>query len=137
MNKILLAVDGSAYDEKSVAFINDKAAKVCNIDVYVASVLPNVDATLLHVYPGLKDEYRAHTEKLLTNTVQKLTVHGNASWHILEGDVAKKLLEFAEQTGVDLIVMGCRGLSNYEELVLGSVSMKVIRSSSCPVVIVK
>lgn len=137
MNKILLAVDGSAYDEKSVAFINNKAAKVRDIEVYVASVLPDIDTTLLRVYPGLKDEYKSHTEKLLTHTVQKLTVHGKVFWNILEGDVAEQLLEFAEQTGIDLIVMGCRGLSNYEELVLGSVSMKVIRLSSRPVVIVK
>ncbi|GEN34014.1 universal stress protein [Aneurinibacillus danicus] len=138
MNKILLAIDGSAYDEKSVHFINEKLAWAQSMEVYVVTVLPEMDETLLHVYPGLREEYTAQAEKRLQEIAQMLTIHANTCQRrVLEGPVAEQLLTFAEQIGVDMIVMGCRGLSNYEELTLGSVSMKVIRLSPRPVVIVK
>jgi nucleotide-binding universal stress UspA family protein len=37
----------------------------------------------------------------------------------------------------DLIVMGARGLSKIEELVLGSVSDGVTRHACCPILVVK
>jgi nucleotide-binding universal stress UspA family protein len=46
------------------------------------------------------------------------------------------MLETAEERGVDLIVLGSRGLGGYPELLLGSTSTQVAQRSSIPVVIV-
>jgi nucleotide-binding universal stress UspA family protein len=43
----------------------------------------------------------------------------------------------AAEHNFDLIVMGSRGLSVIKELIMGSVSSKVIHHAGCPVVIYK
>ena len=51
------------------------------------------------------------------------------------GDPADKLLE-AAKLGVDLLVLGSRGLGPMKRLLLGSVSSRVVRESPAPVMIV-
>ncbi len=54
-----------------------------------------------------------------------------------EGDPAKTILEMAESSGVDLIVIGSRGHSDLRDLLVGSVSQKVSQLSKCPCLTVK
>lgn len=51
------------------------------------------------------------------------------------GDPVDKLLEAAEM-GVDLLVLGSRGFGPVMRLLVGSVSSRVIRDASCPVLVV-
>jgi nucleotide-binding universal stress UspA family protein len=51
------------------------------------------------------------------------------------GDPVHKLLEVAE-VGVDLLVLGSRGFGPVMRLLIGSVSSRVIRAASCPVMVV-
>lgn len=55
----------------------------------------------------------------------------------LEGDPATKILEQAKKSKADLIVVGTRGLSRVGELILGSVSHKVVHMAKCPCLTVK
>ena len=45
------------------------------------------------------------------------------------GDPVKRILEYADKENADVIVMGARGLSGLETLVLGSVSQKIAHLS--------
>jgi nucleotide-binding universal stress UspA family protein len=54
---------------------------------------------------------------------------------VVEGPAARVLLEEAE--GADLLVVGCRGLGGFRELVLGSVSQQCAHHAPCPVLIVR
>jgi nucleotide-binding universal stress UspA family protein len=54
-----------------------------------------------------------------------------------EGNPAKIILGQAERAGVDMIVMGSRGLSDLKGLLVGSVSNKVSQLSTCTCVTVK
>jgi len=53
------------------------------------------------------------------------------------GDAAEEIVAAAEKVKADLIVIGTRGLSDLEGLVMGSVSHKVIHLAHCPCVTVK
>lgn len=53
------------------------------------------------------------------------------------GHAADRILEEAESTKADLIVLGSRGLGELGGLVLGSVSHKVIQHAACPCLTVK
>jgi nucleotide-binding universal stress UspA family protein len=55
---------------------------------------------------------------------------------LLDGDPVSVLLRAAEDTGADLIVVGCRGVGNRPELLLGSTSSQVTQQSTIPVVVV-
>lgn len=49
------------------------------------------------------------------------------------GKPAEKILEVANQEGVDLIIMGTHGRKGLEYTIFGSVCREVIRGASCPV----
>jgi nucleotide-binding universal stress UspA family protein len=57
-------------------------------------------------------------------------------FEIGEGDAASEILDRAAAIPSDLIVMGTHGRSGFERLVLGSVTEKVIRKATCPVLTV-
>jgi nucleotide-binding universal stress UspA family protein len=52
------------------------------------------------------------------------------------GQPASRILDRAASLPADLIVMGTHGTSGFEHLVLGSVTEKVLRKGSCPVLTV-
>ncbi len=54
-----------------------------------------------------------------------------------DGDPARRILEFAEKENAGVIVMGSRGLSDIEGLLLGSVSHKVSHLAQCTCITVR
>jgi len=56
---------------------------------------------------------------------------------LLEGDPASQIVQYAEEAGIDLIVMGTHGRSGLERLLMGSVAEKVLRDAPCSVLVVK
>jgi nucleotide-binding universal stress UspA family protein len=57
-------------------------------------------------------------------------------FEIGEGAAASEILERASAMPSDLIVMGTHGRSGFDRLILGSVTEKVIRKATCPVLTV-
>jgi nucleotide-binding universal stress UspA family protein len=51
------------------------------------------------------------------------------------GDPAQMIIETSDK-GYDVVVVGTRGLSGIQEMVLGSVSQKIVQGSRIPVLIV-
>jgi nucleotide-binding universal stress UspA family protein len=51
----------------------------------------------------------------------------------MEGDPAEAIVRCAAETKADLIVMGTHGRSGFDRFTLGSVTEKVLRKASCPV----
>ena len=62
---------------------------------------------------------------------------GKVTQTVEEGNPAKIILALAESAGVDMIVMGSRGLSDLKGILVGSVSQKVSQLSTCTCVTVK
>ena len=56
---------------------------------------------------------------------------------LLEGHPADKIVEFAENQGIDIIVMGTLGKTGLDRFLLGSVDEKVVRYSKTPVLVVR
>jgi nucleotide-binding universal stress UspA family protein len=71
----------------------------------------------------------------LNNAVAELPPELRALPVFERGDPVEKLLEAAEM-GVDLLVLGSRGFGPVMRLLIGSVSSRVIREASCPVLVV-
>jgi nucleotide-binding universal stress UspA family protein len=55
---------------------------------------------------------------------------------ICMGDVADEILDLAESAKAEIIVLGRRGLGRVREVLLGSVSQKVLHHAGCTVIIV-
>jgi nucleotide-binding universal stress UspA family protein len=56
---------------------------------------------------------------------------------IVSGLPAAQIISFAERKKVDVIVMGTHGRGGLNRLMLGSVADKVVRTATCPVLIVR
>jgi len=53
--------------------------------------------------------------------------------HVRIGKPADELLDLAHDIGADLVIIGSKGLTGIERIVLGSVSEKVVREARCTV----
>jgi len=63
--------------------------------------------------------------------------HDNVTTRGAEGRPARAIVDTADAIGADMIVMGCRGLSDAASLLIGSVSHKVSHMANCTCVLVK
>jgi nucleotide-binding universal stress UspA family protein len=137
IKRILASVDGSSRSQQVV----ERAAEMA--ETFHAKVI------LLHVrqrvpdilgepfYQKVLNHYTEKAELTVAPLKQLLEADGvDHEILILEGDPAEAILEAAEDEKCDLIVMGTRGLSDFIGMALGSVSHKVLRASSCMVLIV-
>ncbi len=52
-------------------------------------------------------------------------------------NIAGGIVDFAEENNIDLIVIGTRGRSGFNKLLLGSVASHVVTYAHCPVLVVK
>lgn len=55
---------------------------------------------------------------------------------LVPGEPAAAILEHASETDSPMIVIGSRGLNRVTELLLGSVSQRVLHHAKCPVIVV-
>jgi nucleotide-binding universal stress UspA family protein len=56
---------------------------------------------------------------------------------LLKGNPASIILDFCKNGKYDVIIMGNRGMGKIREIILGSVSSKILHNSSCPVLLIK
>lgn len=138
--KILIATDSSQHT-KSAITEGMALAKLAGAKVYVVYVVDTaafasmpMDATWESMYELLRKEGDAATRKIETEAVaQNLEIERV----ILEGNPAHEIVKFADTNKIDLIVMGTLGKSGLERFLLGSVAEKVIRTATCPVMVVR
>ncbi|CAB4922086.1 unannotated protein [freshwater metagenome] len=68
---------------------------------------------------------------------QARTLGVAVSLHARQGDPADAILDVAEETGADLIVIGNKGMTGAKRFLLGSVPNKVSHHAPCSVLIVR
>jgi len=79
----------------------------------------------------------AIADRMMDLLSQKLRRHGTKVEHaVMSGSPAWTILDQAKKRRSDLIVMGTRGRTGIEHLLVGSVAERVVRLASCPVLTV-
>ena len=78
-------------------------------------------------------------ERLLNDAQRVLEKMGvvNVKSLLLKGDPAEEIIKAVEAHTCDTVVMGCRGVSKFKGIVMGSVSQAVAHEASGSVIIVK
>jgi nucleotide-binding universal stress UspA family protein len=139
-SKILVPVDGSDNSKRALV----QAIKVAGRNgteitvVHVIDMPPTVYVESQKLLDQLLERYRQESAKVLDEYEDIAKKEGvDAETAILEGDAATSIVEYADRHGVDMIVMGSRGLGKIKGTLLGSVSSKVLQHAKCSVLIVK
>ncbi len=57
--------------------------------------------------------------------------------HLLVGNPSDEIVRFADEQGVDLIVLGTHGRTGAVRLLMGSIAEAVVRKAACPVLTIK
>lgn len=139
--KILLAVDGSKYSKRMLAYVAAHDEWLGERHRYtVLTVVPYMPARMAAVAPRetIERYYHDEQEAALKSVRTFFAQRGlNGEFVGETGDAAEQITVCARKGKHDLIVMGSHGRSNLANLVMGSVATKVLAGSSAPVLLVR
>jgi nucleotide-binding universal stress UspA family protein len=91
----------------------------------------------LEAVPPGPEEYTMEALEERLRQMQSPYAAVRVEYRLREGDIAREILDAAEETPCDLIVMGTHGRTGLSRLLMGSVAEQVVRSAPCPVLTVK
>ncbi len=141
--KVLLAVDRSLHAEQAVRTV---ANCFSGAEVEILYILdleaishPHLSAALIDWYhEKIRSLLQAESNQFLPKFQAILSIScRNVCVTIREGRTAEVILQTAASSRCDLIVLGSRGLSKIQSLLLGDVSYRVVHEATCPVLVVK
>jgi nucleotide-binding universal stress UspA family protein len=137
----LIAIDGSAPSLKVIDYvITEAASRVTRPQLFLMNVQAPLSSDITRFIDGkvVEDFHREAGDAALAQARQKLDVAGLAySAHIMMGETAQTIVEFAKDKACSLIVMGAHGFGGVVGLFMGSVTVKVVHLSTMPVLLVK
>jgi len=140
--KVLIASDGSDQAMKAFA-VAEGLAKAYNAKLVVLTAV-ELAYILPRVSPAELAAFREYAVGDAKTRVESLALQSRTDGVDAKGEVldkgespVKMILEYAEAEGVDLIVVGTRGLGGFSKMLLGSVSSGLVSHAHCNVLIVR
>jgi nucleotide-binding universal stress UspA family protein len=147
IGRILVAVDGSENARRALEAAVD-IAKRLKAELLIAHVVYVPGLLWSMGLPGstipvekIEDDAERIGQQLVSNAV-KFAKDGGVTNP--KGETVAKLaspaqgiVELAEQSGADVIVVGTRGMGGFKKLLLGSVANSVLHYAHCSVLVVK
>ena len=134
-NRILLPVDGSEHSMHAVAHAVSLVRE--GGEIVVATVLPPIPNVIGGDARKEAEEAVKTDASLITQDVIAKDNIACREKIVLHTSTAEGIIETAEDMKCDLIVMGSRGRSDIEGLLLGSVTHKVLTLATVPVLVVR
>ncbi|ANH69608.1 universal stress protein [Mitsuaria sp. 7] len=139
--KILVAVDGSTYSKRMLAYLSAH-------DEWLGGAH---DYTVVHVVPGvppraaavldkavLAEYYQDEAEKVLKPIRTFMDKRGIQAQYVVKiGHASDAITALAGKGRFDLLMMGSHGHTALGKLVLGSVATKVMAHSEVPVLLIR
>jgi|SRR5699024_257128 len=135
--RIAVAIDGS-----------ENALRATEHTVFLAKHLP--DATLEFIF--VIDLSKVKDNRLLTQNQESLALEREkkinpavkiaeeagvaSSVTVLRGQPSQEIIKYVNGEPIAQLVLGSRGLNAFQEMILGSVSHKVMKHVDCPVTVV-
>jgi nucleotide-binding universal stress UspA family protein len=142
-HRLLVALDGEIEEPVLHAvelLAGDGKGVHCTLTRVVEPAVPilsGLAARPARLPPDWNQRREVDARTYLARLTDRLGAQGwDVSWEVLVGrGVASKVLELAEASRADAIVVGTHGARGMERLVLGSVADKIVRGSRVPVLV--
>jgi nucleotide-binding universal stress UspA family protein len=139
--KILLAVDGSEYTKKMLAYLTTHEGLFNSANEYtIFTAQPALPARARAALgKEIVDKYHSEeAERILAPVSKFLLRHGidaKSQWKV--GPAGETVAKFAQSGKFDLVVMGSHGHGSLANLVMGSVATRVLAHCLVPVLLVR
>lgn len=108
--------------------------------VYVVPAIPTLPSFAAFIHEGqYEEELVNEARKRLEGIAGKLSEQGlKVRVEVgMANDVGMELLRVAEHNNVELIVISTHGMTGWHRLAFGSVTEKVVRLATCPVLVLR
>ena len=143
--KILVATDGSENSKHAMNYAMETAAK-WNAELLILTVIPRpisylapLEGSPVYIPQFDEDLKNAYSSIIMqaAETVMRKQPDVEVRSLLKRGRPKEVILEVADEEGVDLVIVGSRGLGGISGWVLGSTSRHVVECCKKPVLIVK
>ncbi|AGB36097.1 universal stress protein [Natronococcus occultus] len=137
--QVLVPVDGSRPSRAALEYAREQFPDAELTLLYVAD--PMTDYSRQRAYPGYtaEDEYKSEREKgeaVLESFEETLPDALTVETTVEAGDPARTIVQYADDHGVDGIVLGSHGREGVARYLLGSVAETVVRRAAVPVTVI-
>jgi nucleotide-binding universal stress UspA family protein len=143
MPGILVGVDGSDHSRQALGWAMREAARH-HLPLTVMSVRPAPPRPATHIFWNIPilpedshdpDQARAAVQEFVDKVAHEVGEPvPDVTVTVITGDPAEELIRASHDA--DMLIVGARGNGSFAELLLGSVSSKVMHHSACPTVVV-
>ena len=150
MKKVLIALDYDPNAQK-VAELGFAMGKAMSAEVILMHVIGDPAFYSSTVYdpimgfggfvntgmldPDMVNNLKSESQQFLDKSKAHLG-DDTIQTYIIEGDIADSIIEVAKELNIDVIVMGTHSRKWLENLVMGSVTEKVLRHTTTPLFII-
>jgi nucleotide-binding universal stress UspA family protein len=142
---IVVGTDGSDTAKEAVRQATELAKAVGAKVLLVSAYEPVPESRLRHERTEVPEDVswmvnpREDVQGVLDGEAERIKGEGvdDVATYAREGDPADAILDVAEETGADLIVVGNKGMTGARRFLLGSVPNKVSHHAPCNVMIVR
>lgn len=137
---ILVAIDGSEIGmkalERAIEMARGWKADLHAVYVIETGLISSVpmDNTWEVIHSLLEQEGRTFLEKAESKASQAGI---QLKTHLLQGHAGNEILNLAETEKIDLIIVGSRGKSDIDRILIGSVSGHVVKYSTVSTMVVR
>jgi len=139
--KMLIAVDGSDYTKRMLAYIaaHDEWFGARHSYTIIHGVLAVPHRAAAFVGQKAVQEYYEADAEVVFKPIRAFLAQKNieATFVHTVGHVAESIAKLAEDERFDLVVMGSRGQADVVNMVLGSVATKVLAKCTVPVLLIR
>jgi nucleotide-binding universal stress UspA family protein len=135
-NRVLVPIDFSelsfAAQEKALEFVEHPS------NLYILHVLPHLSPLEpCVVWNTIDDNHRKQNVQKAFRKKFNSPEYEEVHLEILFGEPGAKIIDYAKQQQIDLIVIPSHGRTGLSRFFLGSVAERVVRFAHCPVLVVR
>lgn len=137
MNNILIAYDGSDPAKEAMDFAFE-LARHFNSELHVIAVcqLPEFGGEV--EMQDFVSRTRAYFNQMMRSLKKQYPeLKKETRFHVAMGHPAEQILRYADGHGIDHIVVGHRGKTQFSRWLLGSVVRQVVDHARCPVTVIR
>lgn len=138
--KVLAATDGSPQAHQAVRLAVDLSSREgSELHLVHVGELAAMYHPEMRGYAYRHEASEKEARQLLEGELERLRSTGVhvAQAHLRMGRADVEIVDLAEELGVDVIVIGSRGLGGIRRALVGSVSDSVMHHAHCPVLVVR